>query len=211
MGLISKARKELRRFDDRVRETGRDIDDQVRAAASDADDWRRENPELSAMIPFTPKNQALMAGGGAAGGSAMGGLIGSGAGGAAGATGLGSLGQLGLGLDIIGAGLQYNASKKAAKAQEEAAHEASKTARDISAEQMALYKQIWEKQQADQLPYLQQGQAAIGKLGSLMGGTDPFESYLQKSGLQGGLDAYLKQKGVSNYGFLNSPQYQFLQ
>ena len=76
---------------------------------------------------------------------------------------------------------------------------------------MALYKQIWEKQQADQLPYLQQGQAAIGKLGSLMGGTDPFESYLQKSGLQGGLDAYLKQKGVSNYGFLNSPQYQFLQ
>ena len=27
----------------------------------------------------------------------------------------------------------------------------------------------------------------------------------------GGLDAYLKQKGVSNYGFLNSPQYQFLQ
>ena len=208
MGLISKARKELRRFDDRVRETGRDIDDQVRAAASDADDWRRENPALSAMIPFTPENMALMAGGGAAGGSAMGGLIGSGAGGA---TGLGSLGQLGLGLDIIGAGLQYRASKKAAKAQEEAAHEASKTARDISAEQMALYKQIWEKQQADQLPYLQQGQAAIGKLGSLMGGTDPFESYLQKSGLQGGLDAYLKQKGVSNYGFLNSPQYQFLQ
>ena len=51
MGLISKARKELRRFDDRVRKTGRDIDDQVRAAASDADDWRRENPELSAMIP----------------------------------------------------------------------------------------------------------------------------------------------------------------
>ena len=34
---------------------------------------------------------------------------------------------------------------------------------------------------------------------------------MQKSGLQGGLDAYLKQKGVSNYGFLNSPQYQFLQ
>ena len=44
-----------------------------------------------------------------------------------------------------------------------------------------------------------------------MGGADPFESYLQKTGLQGGLDAYLKQKGVSNYGFLNSPQYQFLQ
>ena len=68
MGLASKIRKELRRFDDRVRETGRDIDD-----------WRRENPILSAMIPFTPENQALMATGGAllAGGSALGGLIGS--------------------------------------------------------------------------------------------------------------------------------------
>ena len=76
---------------------------------------------------------------------------------------------------------------------------------------MDLYKQIYDEQKAQQAPYLQQGQAAIGKLGSLMGGTDPLESYLQKSGLQGGLDAYLKQKGVSNYGFLNSPQYQFLQ
>ena len=75
-------RKELRRFDDRVRETGRDIDDQVRAAASDADDWRRKNPILSATIPFTPENMALMATGGAllAGGSELGGLIGSGAG-----------------------------------------------------------------------------------------------------------------------------------
>ena len=76
---------------------------------------------------------------------------------------------------------------------------------------MDLYKQIYDEQKAQQAPYLKQGQAAIRKLGSLMGGADPFESYLQKSGLQGGLDAYLKQKGVSNYGFLNSPQYQFLQ
>ena len=116
-----------------------------------------------------------------------------------------------MGLEIIGAALGHRASKKAASAQKEAAYEASKTARDISAEQMDLYKQIYDEQKAQQAPYLQQGQAAIGKLGSLMGGTDPFESYLQKSGLQGGLDAYLKQKGVSNYGFLNSPQYQFLQ
>ena len=116
-----------------------------------------------------------------------------------------------MGLEIIGAGLQHRASKKAASAQKEAAYEANQTARDLSAEQMDLYKQIYDEQKAQQAPYLQQGQAAIGKLGSLMGGTDPFESYLQKSGLQGGLDAYLKQKGVSNYGFLNSPQYQFLQ
>jgi hypothetical protein len=114
-------------------------------------------------------------------------------------------------LEVLGGYAQYRGAKKAAKAQEEAAHEASQTARDISDKQLDLYKQIYDEQKAQQAPYLQQGQTAIGKLGSLMGGTDPFESYLQKTGLQGGLDAYLKQKGVSNYGFLNSPQYQFLQ
>ena len=112
---------------------------------------------------------------------------------------------------LIGGVASHSAAKKAASAQKEAAYEASQIARDLSAEQMDLYKQIYDEQKAQQAPYLQQGQAAIGKLGSLMGGTDPFESYLQKTGLQGGLDAYLKQKGVSNYGFLNSPQYQFLQ
>ena len=158
-----------------------------------------------------------------------------------------------MGLEVIGGYAQYRGAKKAAKAQEEAAYEANQTARALSAEQMDLYKQIYNEQKAQQAPYLQQGQAAIGKLGSLMGlkqkmtpqekgnaiisvltggGNpspiesnnviknynssdnpldDPFESYLQKTGLQGGLDAYLKQKGVSNYGFLNSPQYQFLQ
>ena len=102
-------------------------------------------------------------------------------------------------------------AKKASNAQIEAGNAASALEQESADKQLALQKQIWEKQQADQLPYLQQGQSAIGKLGSLMGGTDPFESYLQKTGLQGGLDAYLKQKGVSNYDFLNSPQYQFLQ
>ena len=158
-----------------------------------------------------------------------------------------------MGIEVLGGYAQYRGAKKAAKAQEEAAYEASKTARELSAEQMDLYRQIYNEQKAQQAPYLQQGQAAIGKLGSLMGlkqkmtpqekgnaiisvltggGNpspiesnngiknynsldnplgDPFEDYLAKSGLSGGLDAYLKQKGVSNYGFLNSPQYQFLQ
>ena len=103
-----------------------------------------------------------------------------------------------MGLEIIGAGLQYRASKKAASAQKEAAYEANQTARDISAEQMDLYKQIYDEQKAQQAPYLQQGQAAIGKLGSLMGGTDPFKDYLAKAGLSGG---QFNQ---------NNPQYQFL-
>ena len=74
-----------------------------------------------------------------------------------------------MGLEIIGAGLQHRASKKAASAQKEAAYEANQTARDLSADQMDLYKQIYNEQKAQQAPYLQQGQAAIGKLGSLMG------------------------------------------
>ena len=102
-------------------------------------------------------------------------------------------------------------AKKASRAQVEAGNAASALEKESADKQLELQKQIWDKQQADQAPYLKQGQSAIRKLGSLMGGADPFESYLQKSGLQGGLDAYLKQKGVSNYGFLNSPQYQFLQ
>ena len=103
-----------------------------------------------------------------------------------------------MGLEIIGAGVQHRASKKAASAQKEAAYEASQTARDISAEQMDLYKQIYDEQKAQQAPYLQQGQAAIGKLGSLMGGNDPFKDYLAKAGLSGG---QFNQ---------NNPQYQFL-
>ena len=116
-----------------------------------------------------------------------------------------------MGLEIIGAGLQHRASKKAASAQKEAAYEANQTARDLSAEQMDLYKQIYDEQKAQQAPYLQQGQSAIGKLGSLMGGADPFESYLQKSGLSGGLDSYLGKKGLAGGQFnQNNPQYQFL-
>lgn len=103
-----------------------------------------------------------------------------------------------MGLEIIGAAINHRAAKKAASAQKEAAYEASQTARDLSAEQMDLYKQIYNEQKAQQAPYLQQGQSAIGKLGSLMGGNDPFKDYLAKAGLSGG---QFNQ---------NNQQYQFL-
>lgn len=73
-----------------------------------------------------------------------------------------------MGLEIIGAGLNYKASKKAAKAQEEGAAQANATAKDISEQQLDLQRQIWEQQQKDQAPWLQQGQQAIGRLGDLM-------------------------------------------
>jgi len=104
-----------------------------------------------------------------------------------------------MGLEIIGAGLNYKASKKAANAQQEAAGQANKVAQDISDKQLELYKQIYADQQKQQAPYLAQGQSAIGRLGSLMGGSDPFKNYLSKAGLSGG------QFNTNN------PQYQFLQ
>jgi hypothetical protein len=57
-----------------------------------------------------------------------------------------------MGLEIIGAALQHRASKDAASAQKEAAYEANQTARDLSAEQMELYKQIYNEQKAQQAP-----------------------------------------------------------
>ena len=73
-----------------------------------------------------------------------------------------------MGLEIIGAGLGYKASKKAANAQAEAAGQASEVARETSDKQLELMRQIWEQQQKDQAPYLQQGQSAIVRLGDLM-------------------------------------------
>ena len=56
-----------------------------------------------------------------------------------------------MGLEVLGGYAQHRASKKAASAQKEAAYEASRTARDISAEQMDLYKQIYDEQKAQQV------------------------------------------------------------
>ena len=148
----------------------RKIDDQVRGVASDADDWRRDNPVLSAMIPFTPENSALMGAGGAllGGGMALGGLGAGGAAaggaatgaGAAAATGGGmSLGTLGLGLGSIGASLYgANQAKKGMNAQIEAGDRAAALEAQSAADQLKLQREIWEKQQADYKPYLEQGQ-----------------------------------------------------
>ena len=181
----------------------RKIDDQVRGVASDADDWRRDNPVLSAMIPFTPENSALMGAGGAllGGGMALGGLGAGGAAaggaatgaGAAAATGGGmSLGSLGLGLGSIGAGLYgANQAKNGAKAQVEAGDRASALEQQSADKQLALQREIWEKQQADYKPYLEQGTWGINRLGDLMKKgsgqlNNPFDTYLASKGLAGG-------------------------
>ena len=168
----------FRDLEDDVRGELSDFDDSVRGVASDADDWRRDNPVLSAMIPFTPENQALMAGGGAllGGGMALSGALGAGAAGggaagagaAGGATGM-SLGNTLLGLGSIGAGLYgANQAKKGVKAQIEAGDRAAALEQQSADKQLELMRQIWEQQQKDQAPWLKQGQQAIGRLGDLM-------------------------------------------
>ena len=181
----------------------RKLEDQVRGVASDADDWRRENPVLSAMIPFTPENSALMGAGGAllGGGMALGGLGAGGAAaggaatgaGAAAATGGGmSLGSIGLGVGSIGASLYgANQAKKGVEAQVEAGDRASALEAQSADKQLALQREIWEKQQADYKPYLEQGQYGINTLGNLMKSgsgqlNNPFDSYLASKGLAGG-------------------------
>ena len=124
----------------------RKIEDQVKNEAENFDDLRRDNPILSAGIPFTPENQAALIGGGAilGGGTLLGGL-GAAGGGAAGAgagagaaTGGGmSLGSIGLGLGSIGASLYgANQAKKGVNAQIEAGDRAAALEAQSAADQI---------------------------------------------------------------------------
>ena len=184
----------------------RNIEDSVKSNLSNLDDTRRENPLLAAMIPFTPENSALMGAGGAllGGGMALGGLGAGGASaggaatgaGAAAATGggmtLGTLGSIGLGVGSIGASIYgANQAKKGMNAQIEAGDRASSLEQQSADKQLALQREIWEKQQADYKPYLEQGQYGINTLGNLMKSgsgqlNNPFDSYLASKGLAGG-------------------------
>ena len=231
----------LSRLEDKIKGVASDFDDSVRGAASDADDWRRNNPYLSALIPFTPENQAALAAGGAilGGGMALGGLGGAGAagGGAAGAgaaTGggmtLGTLGSIGLGVGSIGASLYgANQAKKGMNAQIEAGDRAAALEAQSAADQLKLQREIWEKQQADYKPYLEQGTWGINRLGDLMrnqsanhqqdrfliNGSRPVSQPTAPTQNTGGqlnnpFDSYLASKGLAGGRFdTNNPAYQF--
>lgn len=161
---------------------------------SKVDDQIRDNPVIAAGIPFTPQNQALMAGGGALlGGAYLGaGALGSlGAGGAAGAgtaagtaaaTGGGmSLGTGLLGLGSIGASLYgANQAGKAADAQAAAAREGN-----------AMQLQMYNQNRLDQMPWMTQGKTSLEQLGAM-------------TGVNGSL---LKPFSMADY--LASPNYNF--
>ena len=144
-----------------------------------------------------------------------------------------------MGLEIIGAGLNYKASKKAAKAQQEGAAQASAVAKDTADRQLELQRKIWEKQQRDQQPYQEQGAWGINRLGDLMrnqtpaygagsgfnatipmgmggvaiigdGGTRKPTPNANGGQLNNPFDTYLASKGLAGGKFdTNNPAYQF--
>ena len=66
-----------------------------------------------------------------------------------------------------------NQAKKGVKAQVEAGDRASALEQQSADKQLALQREIWEKQQADYKPYLEQGTWGINRLGDLMRNRTP--------------------------------------
>jgi len=123
-------------------------------------------------------------------------------------------------------------AKKGAKAQVEAGDRASALEQQSADKQLALQREIWEKQQADYKPYLEQGTWGINRLGDLMKNqyqapmsaealaqvknkrsasrlTEPVNN---KGGgfLNNPFDSYLASKGLAGGQFdISNPAYQF--
>ena len=72
------------------------------------------------------------------------------------------------GATILGGAYSANQAKKGAKAQVEAGDRASALEQQSADKQLALQREIWEKQQKDQQPWLEQGKYGINTLGALM-------------------------------------------
>jgi len=133
---------------------------------------------------------------------------------------------------ILGGAYSANQAKKGAKAQVEAGDRASALESQSADKQLALQREIWEKQQADYAPYLEQGQYGINRLGDLMRNQTRVpmsaEALAQvknkrKSGrltepvnnanggqLNNPFDTYLASKGLAGGKFdTSNPAYQF--
>lgn len=136
------------------------------------------------------------------------------------------------GASILGGAYSANQAKKGAKAQVEAGDRASALEQQSADKQLELQRQIWEKQQADYKPYLEQGTWGINRLGDLMKNqyqapmsaealaqvknkrsasrlTEPVNN---KGGgfLNNPFDSYLASKGLAGGQFdISNPAYQF--
>ena len=132
-----------------------------------------------------------------------------------------------------------NQAKKGVKAQVEAGDRAAALEAQSAADQLKLQREIWEKQQADYKPYLEQGTWGINRLGDLMrnqtpaygagsgfnatipmgmggvaiigdGGTRKPTPNANGGQLNNPFDSYLASKGLAGGKFdTNNPAYQF--
>ena len=102
-----------------------------------------------------------------------------------------------------------NQAKKGAKAQVEAGDRASALEQQSADKQLALQREIWEKQQTDYKPYLEQGQYGINRLGDLMRNQTPIgggggqyyqspASNSQSTYISGGNDPFYDYQGQRN-------------
>lgn len=131
------------------------------------------------------------------------------------------------------------AANKGTKAQIEAGDRASALEQQSADKQLALQREIWEKQQADYKPYLEQGTWGINRLGDLMrnqtpayntssgfnatipmgmggvaiigdGGTKKPTNNANGGQLNNPFDTYLASKGLAGGKFdTSNPAYQF--
>jgi len=69
---------------------------------------------------------------------------------------------------LVSGAYNANQAQKASKAQIEAGDRAALLEKESADKQLELQRQIWEKQQADYKPYLEQGTWGINRLGDLM-------------------------------------------
>jgi hypothetical protein len=143
------------------------------------------------------------------------------------------------GATILGGAYSAHQAKKGAKAQAEAGDRASALEQQSADKQLALQREIWEKQQADYKPYLEQGTWGINRLGDLMrnqtsaydkssgfnatipmgmggvaiigdGGTRKPTNNANGGQLNNPFDTYLASKGLAGGRFdTNNPAYQF--
>jgi uncharacterized protein YukE len=136
------------------------------------------------------------------------------------------------GASIAGSVYGANQAKKGVRAQVEAGDRAAALEKESADKQLELQRQIWEKQQADYKPYLEQGTWGINRLGDLMKNqyqapmsaealaqvknkrsasrlTEPVNN---KGGgfLNNPFDSYLASKGLAGGQFdISNPAYQF--
>ncbi len=96
-----------------------------------------------------------------------------------------------------------NQAKKGAKAQVEAGDRAALMEQQSADKQLALQREIWEKQQADYKPYLEQGTWGINRLGDLMRNQSAMpQKPAQTGGVLSNLDSVNWNKGN---GFTSAP------